>query len=228
MAQSKTSIQETGAAHVTTQTSIKETCADTLSAFPCQASLFTQRTIPTTERALSAAVSKMVTRVVRHYDQGERQPDAALHWDTMRPVLLKAFAKWGARDFKDKRLLRLVHHGSSKTRFEYCEDSKNSVAYSRAIQEHSGGITIDPELMEHILTPYVWVSALTQACQTAGVCDAERWSDATRRITPALRQRDASQAGEETNLTAHRLRLCRGAAFAGRTPAEDPDIALWS
>ena len=79
LAQSKTGIQETGAAHVSSHTSIKETCADTLSVFPSQASLFTQRTIPTTERkwivipanssyggALPTAVSQMVTRVVRH------------------------------------------------------------------------------------------------------------------------------------------------------------------
>ena len=50
LAQSKTSIQETGAAHVTSQTSIKEACADTLSVSPSQASFFTQRTTLTTER----------------------------------------------------------------------------------------------------------------------------------------------------------------------------------
>ena len=79
LAQSKTSIQETGAVHVTSQTNNKETCADTLSITPSQASLFTRRTIPTTERkwkaipanssyggALSIAVSKMVTRMGRH------------------------------------------------------------------------------------------------------------------------------------------------------------------
>ena len=65
----------------------------------------------------------------------------------MRPVLLKAFAKHGARYFSDEQWLRLVHEGSSKTRSEYCEDSKNSLAYFRAIQGHSGGIPIDPELM---------------------------------------------------------------------------------
>ena len=74
LGQSKTSIQETGAANVSSQTCIKETCADPLSMSPSQASFFTQRTIPTTERkwkvipanssyggALSIAVSKMVT-----------------------------------------------------------------------------------------------------------------------------------------------------------------------
>ena len=78
------------------KTSIPETGADTLSVSASQACLFTQRTIPTTERkwkvipanssyggALPTAVSKIVTRVVRRYDQDERQPDAALHWDTI-------------------------------------------------------------------------------------------------------------------------------------------------
>ena len=44
-------------------------------------------------------VCKMVTRMVRHYDQEKRQSDAALHRDTIRLVLLKAFAKHGAPDF---------------------------------------------------------------------------------------------------------------------------------
>ena len=64
----------------------------------------------------------MFTRMVRHYDQDERQPDAALHWDTIRQVLLKAFAKHGARDFSEKHWLRR----SNKTRFEYCEDSQRT------------------------------------------------------------------------------------------------------
>ena len=36
---------------------------------------------------------------------------------------------------------------------EYCEDSKNSLAHFRAIQGHSGGIPIGPELMEYIRIP---------------------------------------------------------------------------
>ena len=136
LGKSKTGMQETGAAHVSSQTGIKESCADTLSISPSQASFITQRTILTTERkwkvilanssyggALSVAVSKMVTRMVRHYDQDERQSDAALHWDTMRQVLLKAFAKHGAQNFSEKHWFRLCE-GSRKTRVECCEDAK--------------------------------------------------------------------------------------------------------
>ena len=103
------------------------------SAFLTAKRLFTQRTIPTTKRkwkvifanssyggVLSKAVSKMVTRLVRHYDQDERQSDVT------SSVLVKAFAKHGARDFSDEQWLRLLHEGCSKTRFEYCEDSKTS------------------------------------------------------------------------------------------------------
>ena len=88
-------------------TSNKETCADTPSIPPSQASLFTQRTIPTNEGKW---------KVVRHYDQDERQSDASMHWGTIRPVLLKAFAKHGAPDFSEKYWLRLIHEGSSNTK----------------------------------------------------------------------------------------------------------------
>ena len=47
---SKTSIQETGAVHVTSPTSIKETCADSVSFSPSPVYLYTKRTIPTTEK----------------------------------------------------------------------------------------------------------------------------------------------------------------------------------
>ena len=74
----------------------------TLSAFlpaqrPCsQKELFTRRKgsgkllLPihrTEDIFLSTAISKLVTRLVRHYDPEERQSDAAVHWDTIRPKL---------------------------------------------------------------------------------------------------------------------------------------------
>ena len=99
--------------------------------------------------ALSTAVPHMVTKMVRHYDQNERQSDASLHWDAMRPVLLRAFANHGARDFSDEQWIRLVHEGSSKTRFEYWLTFEH-------FQGHSGGIPIDPELMRYIRIPYNW------------------------------------------------------------------------
>ena len=50
--------------------------------------------------SLSTAISKMVSRLVRHYDQEEQQLDAAVHWSTTRPILVKAFANRRARDYQ--------------------------------------------------------------------------------------------------------------------------------
>ena len=116
LAQSKTSIQETGAAHVTSQTSMQETGADTLSIFsqPCVI-VHTNHTYEISPAcssykrgSLSTAISKVVTRLVRHHDQEERQSDLAVQWETKRPVLVNAFAKHGARDFSEKHWLRLI------------------------------------------------------------------------------------------------------------------------
>ena len=58
--------------------------------------------------------------------------------------------------FLRKHSLLLIHEGSSRKKKEYCEDSKKSLAYFRARQGHSGGISIDPELVEYIRIPYNW------------------------------------------------------------------------
>ena len=54
--------------------------------------------------SLPTAISKMVTRLVRHYDQEERQSDGAVHGGTIGPKLVKVFAKQGARDFSEEAL----------------------------------------------------------------------------------------------------------------------------
>ena len=69
-----------------------------------------------------------------------------MHWDTRRPVLLKACAKHGARDFSEKYMLRLIMKETARQESSIV-DPKNSLAYFGAIQGHSGGIPIDPELM---------------------------------------------------------------------------------
>ena len=48
--------------------------------------------------------------------------------------------------------------------FEYCADSKKSSQYIRAIQGHSGGIPIDPELMVYIRNPYNWKNIFHRGC----------------------------------------------------------------
>ena len=86
----------------------KETCVNILSNPPSD-SLFKKTVVLTSKRKwitidanplrggdLSTQVSKMVTKIVRHHDQEEREQDGSYHWDTVRSVLLKAFAKYGA------------------------------------------------------------------------------------------------------------------------------------
>ena len=125
------------AAHVPSQTGVKETCADTLIVSPCLASLFSHKEPflrPRGSGKLFLPIHRMEVCQQRFPKwlqewcvmtiQDERQLDAALHWDTIGPVLLKAFAKTWAQDFSEKHWLRLIHQGGSKTRFEYCQDSK--------------------------------------------------------------------------------------------------------
>ena len=90
-----------------------------------QCFLFKKTTILTNERkwiaidanpshggGLSIQVSKLVTRMVRHYD----------HWGTVRSVLLKAFGKQGAHKFSERYWIQLIQEGSSQKRVEYCVD----------------------------------------------------------------------------------------------------------
>ena len=49
----------------------------------------------------------------------------------------------------------LAKGGGPKKRFQYCSnpDSAKHISYSRAIQGHSGGIAVDPELQDNVLLP---------------------------------------------------------------------------
>ena len=80
---------------------IKETCAGPPSN-PVGDSLFEKTVIPGGERkwitidadssprsGLPAKVSKMVTNMVRHYDQDERKQDGSYHWETVKSLLLR-------------------------------------------------------------------------------------------------------------------------------------------
>ena len=141
--------QETGAVHVTSPNSIKGDLCGLHQLF--SRPFFTQRIIPATEKkwkvipanssyggALSMAVSKMgmIDNLTQHF--------------TETRSILRAFAKHGARDSSEKNWLRLIHERSSKTRFEYNENSKSFSAYFRVIQAHPAGIPIDREMMEYI------------------------------------------------------------------------------
>ena len=89
----------------------------------------------------------MVTKMIRHHDQDEREQDGSYHWDTVRLVLLKAFAQKGAGTFSNNQWIHMIHEGSSRKIVEHCLDNKKSLCSLRAIQGDSGGIPIRPEMI---------------------------------------------------------------------------------
>ena len=65
------------------------------------------------------SVSKMVTTMLRHFDQEERQTDGSRHCDSIEPVLMRAFAHEGAQDFSDINWLRLIHKARILHRYRW-------------------------------------------------------------------------------------------------------------
>ena len=76
---------------------------------------------------------KLVTRLVRRYDQDEREAGGALHWNSMVLKLRKAFQQCGGRTFSDTDWLQHIDEGSNEVRFQHCMNSKNSLLDIRAI-----------------------------------------------------------------------------------------------
>ena len=93
----------------------------------------------------------MVTKTLRYCDQEGRQTDGSRHWDNVKPTLVRAFVREGARDFDVDYWLVLIHEGSNNMGMEYCKDSNGSLSYLRAIQGHANGITISSVLMNYTL-----------------------------------------------------------------------------
>ena len=52
--------------------------------------------------------------------------------------------------------LDLLRAGSDKKRFQYCFHSDGFIDYMRAIQGHSGGSKVDPQLLDNVQIPYRW------------------------------------------------------------------------
>ena len=89
--------------------SIKETCASPRSN-PIGDSFFKKTVTPRGERkwitidadlsprnGLRTKVSKMVTKMVRHYDEDEREEDGSRNWETAKSLLLKELSQERAK-----------------------------------------------------------------------------------------------------------------------------------
>ena len=108
---------------------------------------------------------RWLQKILRHHDQDERQTESARHWDTVRPVLVKAFAQ-EARDSDEGYWSLLIHEGSNKKRIENCKDNTGSqcyfTSYKRTLWWYSNKSRID-ELQacsyhwkEHIFQRGIW------------------------------------------------------------------------
>ena len=115
-------------------------------------------------------------RLVNHYDQDERDSDGAVHQHTVKSKLIREFGSRGARDFLERDWPQQVYEGNDTTSFEYCVNSENSLMYIRAIQGHTGGNMIAPELMGQVA---IFPAILKSVFSTEVVLSAS---------SPALRQ----------------------------------------
>ena len=59
----------------------------------------------------------MTSKMVRHFDQDERQTDGAVHWDSLKSVLVKGFRRNGAENFPDSEWIDHIQQGSNKVNF---------------------------------------------------------------------------------------------------------------
>ena len=106
---------------------------------------------------LITAVSTFVLNLSRHCDQEEeRDFDGAVHWDSIHSKLLKEF---GSR--VGQKLLATKLASSNSRRKQQDEGSNTAripkiVIHGCALQGHTGGNMISPELMGHVKIPTDW------------------------------------------------------------------------
>ena len=94
--------------------------------------------------------------MVRHFDQEDREAEGAEYGNALKSILTKRFRNDGAEKCTDSQWWNYTHKGSNRVRFECCETFQNDLVYVRAIQGHSGGETIAPDLMNHVLLTLKW------------------------------------------------------------------------
>ena len=95
--------------------------------------------------------SKTVTTMFRHVDQDERESDGSRHWESIGSVLVRKFAYEGARDFSDEMSITKVFLKAHTKKELSTVKKRLSCMFLRAIQGHSGVISIEFELMGHVV-----------------------------------------------------------------------------
>ena len=108
------------------------------------------------EHHLETRIEKFALRLVRHMDFPERESDGAFRWISITSKLRHAFLKDGGMKFDDAEWIDHIWKGSSTTRFQCFKNSCDGLLYVRAVQGHTGGEVIAPELMGHVAVLFNW------------------------------------------------------------------------
>ena len=91
-----------------------------------------------------------MSKLERHENLRERKTDGTTHWKFISPKLRFKFPSDGGSNFTDREWINYIWKGSSKIRFQHCQNSRGKRLYIRVIQGHSGGETIESDMMGHV------------------------------------------------------------------------------
>ena len=95
---------------------------------------------------------------IRHDQNFHRETDGAVRYEDIveefnkrKRTNFEGASQWSLNDW----ISILEKEGRAKRGFQYClnPNSSRHISYFRAIQEHSGGIAIDPEVQDAVLLP---------------------------------------------------------------------------
>ena len=94
-------------------------------------------------------------RFVRHDQSVPREDDGAVRFDDIMEEFKKKFDGALQRSINDYLISILARGGGPKKRFQYWlnPNSSKHFLYFIAIQGHSGGNIVDPELQDNVLLP---------------------------------------------------------------------------
>ena len=100
-------------------------------------------------------ISKFVRKLARHENCRDRETDGAIHSKLILLKLIVTFQRDGSHDFTDRDWINYILE-RNKTRSQYCHNSCNKLLHIRAIQGHTGGDMIEPEMMGHVFIRIKW------------------------------------------------------------------------
>ena len=103
-------------------------------------------------------ISKVMTRLLRDDQNIPREIDGAIKYENIveefnkkKKKKFEGASEWSLNDW----ISILAKGGGVKKRIQYClnPNSSRHILYFRVIQGHSGGIAIDPDLQDNVLSP---------------------------------------------------------------------------